>query len=343
MSILPVSDVEPGDEVLPTGSILEAVGSRPGGAIEAVDPRPGNIFATEEHPFVAAARLAFAFHLPLALRPDDVWLVLVQGLAQHVALDPEGLRRRLVAHTGKPNLVVRRDEFVRGRADNDWAGVFPEFGEQIREHVGKRHDLIVGSFSTSTVHDHAISNLALMDVMQAYFDYTVVTRCGIPSIRLMGTAADWRSIRDRARVFAEFDLGWWCEALEPILTSFVDSAEDRHNPNWWRSFYKENDQSGGPYVTGWINTLFPCIQVGIKEPRIERNPYAADWTHRDGWGGGPPSRAFGSGLRSVPFTWDYLGDKLPMTFEGGFVGVEQDPESRELAPWTGWAVRSAGG
>ena len=28
---------------------------------------------------------------------------------------------------------------------------------------------------------------------------------------------------------------------------------------FWKSFYKLQDMSGGPYVTGWINVFFPCI------------------------------------------------------------------------------------
>ena len=306
------------------------------GPIEASFDQPVGLVRTSEHPFLGAARLAFAEHLPLVLRPDDVWLVIVQGFAQHVQLDSEGLRSRLVSHEGEVNLVVIRDEFRRGSPNNNWGGVFPEFGQQIKAHVGKRHDLIVGEFSTTGGLERVVGNLALMDVMQSYFRYTVLTRCGIPWITLQGTVEDWQSVRERARVLAEFDLEWWTSALEPGLSAFVDAAAGKPEPGFWQSFYKWNEHSGGPFVSGWINTLFPYTKSDENSPPT-RNPFATEW-ESDEWGGGPRSDEFPGGLRSMPFTWDYLGAKLPMRFHAGFVGVRQDPKNNAVTPQLGWAV-----
>lgn len=39
-----------------------------------------------------AAALSFAHHLPLLLKPDDFWLMILQGVALHVSRDPDGLK-----------------------------------------------------------------------------------------------------------------------------------------------------------------------------------------------------------------------------------------------------------
>ena len=78
-----------------------------------------------------------------------IWLLIAQGVALHINANAEALRHRFVAHEGKITLTVIRDEFVRGFAGNDWEGVFTEFSERVRSHVGDTvHGLIVRQFST---------------------------------------------------------------------------------------------------------------------------------------------------------------------------------------------------
>ena len=74
------------------------------------------------HPngFVSAAVAAFANHFPLQLRPQHIHLLILQAIAQHVDSQPEALRSKWVKHADKTELVVQRDHFVLGSA-NDWS------------------------------------------------------------------------------------------------------------------------------------------------------------------------------------------------------------------------------
>ena len=56
---------------------------------------------------------------------------------------------------------------------------------------------------------------------------------------------------------------------------------------------------------------------------------------------GPEPAAFPNGLSLAPFTWLYLGTRLPMEFAAGFVAVSQDPKDLGVRPAIGWAVRGA--
>lgn len=295
------------------------------------------------HPMVEAIHTAFAEHYPLVLSPDDVWLCLAQGFAMHVEADTEALRSRFLRHEGKLELEIIRDQFVKGSPDNDWQGCFAEWSDAIAAHIGKKRDLVVSSFSTTGPIERSASELVLMSAMKNYFDFKLLTRCGIPAITLLGTVDDWRAIQRRAEVFAEFDLADWVQVLLPVLDQFVAAAAGRADRGFWQSIYKQKGGSGGPYVTGWINVLFPYLDGGGGPfDRIERNDYALTWSQdMDADFRGTTLGAFPRGLSHVPFVWKYLGTTIPMGLSGGFVGISQEPGTLAVRPAIGWAVQTA--
>jgi hypothetical protein len=320
-----------------TVGALDAIRSRLKSHAEASAANLGGLVATKVHPFVEAAHIAFNDHVALSISPDDVWLCIAQAFAHHIDTHAEELRDRFVKHAGKAEIVVIRDEFLRGSPGNDWPGVFGEFSDAIAKHVGKQRDLVVASFSTTGPVERAASEVVLMSAMKQYFKYIVETRCGIPQITLLGTPDDWRSIRQRAAVLAEYGLESWVRELSPILDQLCEAAEGRPDRAMWQSFYKFKSGSGGDHATGWINVLFPYLRrQGSGE--LEANPHVSSW--RNGYG--PEPSAFPSGLSSAPFIWKYLGSKLPMEFVAGFVAVSQDPVTLGVRPAIGWAVCDAG-
>jgi hypothetical protein len=354
-----VSDVEP-----PMGprskacAPVEAVASLVGLDVEAAASNLPNLVrrfvASEEegeddllslpdstNPFVAAVHAAFAWHFPLILSPDDVWLCIAQGFGIHVKENAERLRGRFVRHEGRTLLEVVRNDFVKGATTNNWQSVFAEFSDRIAGHIGKQRDLVVAQFSTTGPIERAASEVVLMSAMQNYFSYQVTTYCGIPRITLLGTTDDWRSIRTRAAVLAEYELGSWVDALLPILDQFVAASEGRVDRAFWQSFYSMNSASGGPFITGWINVLFPYLtQLDHREEaRTTSSGYLKRWQQAHKAGAGPTSDQFPSGMSVAPFIWEYLGTKIPMEFLGGFIAVSQNPEALAVRPAIGWAVR----
>lgn len=289
-----------------------------------------------------AIHAAYGQHFPLALSPDDVWLAIVQGFASHVNAHAEQLRKRFVAHEGQKTLLIRRDGFTKGRADNDWPGVFAEFSAQIASHVGDaRRRMVVADFSTTTDPSRAASEIVLMDAMKAYFAYEVRTLCGIPEITLLGNQDDWRDVQHRTRALGEFDASDWIGAVSGVLDHFVRAYAGDADPKFWQGLYKPRGGSGGPFVTGWINVLFPYLPSYETQANTEPNEFALrrDWS-ADAHGG-PNSGDFPSGFSSVPFVWDYYGDKIEMSFLGGFAGVAQDTAGGMLRPVIGWGIADA--
>ncbi|WP_235880183.1 DUF4419 domain-containing protein [Polyangium aurulentum] len=347
MRTFAVSDVPAPEGPLHGASLAKSLSMRHRVSAEASACNLGNLVGFSGNPFVEAVGTAFSLHYPLVLSPDDVWLCIAQGFGAHVDVNAEALRSRFVRHEGKAEIRVRRDNFVKGSAENDWPGCFKEFSDGIAEHVGKMRDLVVADFSTTGPVERAASEIVLMSAFQRYFDYVVETRCGIPAITLLGTVEDWRSIRRRAEYLAEFGLGTWVDALLPVLDQIVAvAAGGALDLRFWRSFYNIDNMSGGPYVSGWINVLFPYLDVADiygKARKRGPNPFASNWAEgfEREYHGGPRESDFPLGLSRVPFLWEYLGQDIPMAFLGGFVGVSQDPETLAVRPAIGWAVQEA--
>jgi hypothetical protein len=330
---------------------LEAREAKATASIEACSRYHGRLVANVlAHPVIVAMHRAFTQHRPLHLSPDMIWLLICQGVAHHVNVHAEDLRSRFVRHEGKANIVVRRDDFIKGSPENPWGEVIDEFSTRVREHIGSSHDLFVPRFSTTDPTERIASEIVLLDAVQSYFEYVLRTLCGIPAITLEGTAEDWQDLADRAQAFAEFDLEWWLKPLEPILDAFVAAARGKVRRAFWESIYKFGSFSGGAAITGWITAFFPYFKDEQGNP-TKKNPWLAEggaklkllmtgeWDRERFDLGGPSPGAFPSGLARAPFVWEYLKQKFDMEFLGGFVGVAQDPATLALRPEIGWAIR----
>lgn len=283
------------------------------------------------HPFVEAVHYAFAEHYPLSLSPDHVWLVLCQGFANHIHQHSEGLREKVVAHEGKVTIEVRDDTLVKGSLYNDWQGVIAQVVDQMRPHLGDLTDTVTAEFSTTTPVEQMAFNITLMHAMQEYFDVFATSLCGIPRITLEGTVEDWRALLRRFEAFRHYDLSDWVARVVPLLEQFIQAAEGNVDRAFWNNLYKVNNESGGPYINGWITDLFPYLS---SYGTITRNNHLMD----DGPFSGVTIRAFPPELFTAPFTWKYMEQRLSMTLVGGFVGVTQDTETLALRPAIGWGV-----
>jgi len=227
-------------------------------------------FSETEHPritgrdgkngFLHALLLSFAHHLPLSLKPDHIWLLITNAFASHVNLNSSRLRSLFTSSSQKLPLRVRDDSLVKGSSHNDWGSVLSCFSDQIADRIGSElRDALVANFSTTTLAEKAASEIVLMDTVQSYFKYEVYTRCGIPEITLRGTKEDWAGMRKRLDFMRKFDLDWWLDDLDFVLSHFERAFDGDIDRDFWRSFFKKNEQSGGPYISGWVNTLFPYI------------------------------------------------------------------------------------
>lgn len=347
------STVSRATKPLPELTYLQAVKRLvPYGPVEACSRYHGRLLKeVDTHPVVAAIHHAFMDHRPLCLSPDTIWLMIIQGVATHINAHAEELRPRIVSHSGRITIEVRRDDFVKGSPENPWAEVMHEFSEQIRAHVGEGIHLFLPCFSTTGQVERAAAEIVLLDAMRSYFNCHVNSYCGIPAITLEGTPEDWKSLVDRVQSFRELGLGLWIDVLSPILDQFTLASQGDVDLKFWQSIYKYNSVSGGDRINGWITAFFPYVNpflgghptipsltlLGNDQEEIEGLLYPSKEPERDT--PGFSSASFTSGLSKASFRWNYHDQFLDMEFLSGFVGVAQDQLTLTLRPEIGWAVR----
>ncbi len=210
-------------------------------------------------------------HRPLCLSPDIIWLMICQGVANHINVNADTLRNRFVRHEGKLRISVRRDDFTKGSPENPWAEAIEELTSQVEAHIGSQFGLFQAAFTTTGPVERAAAGVVLLDAMQSYFAYDVISLCGIPAIILEGTPEDWQTVAERAERFGSLDLEWWLEPLRDILHQFVAASQGSVDLPFWQSLYKYHDESGGPRITGWISALFPYLNDDRTGLAINRN------------------------------------------------------------------------
>jgi hypothetical protein len=302
------------------------------------------------HPLLSAIGRAFNDHRPLVLTPDAVWLTIAQGVAQHVRLNAEALRPRLVRHTGRTALTLRVATLpdTAERWDTAIESVSTLLAAEIED-----ADLFGCDFSTSTPVDRTAARVVLLDVYSPYFPVWLIGVCGIPSVTLTGTVGDWRRIRDRVGVIGDrFGLQTWCRSLTPIADEFVRAAAGEPDVAFWKRIYNPADAYGGERITGWATRFYPYLENDGGQDRPNPMLDLPIDEPRDLTVGPDDFMGYsGPGITSdrVPATLSRVrvnlvdrgsGDSSTVTLHGGVVGVAQDPDGA-LRPVTGWHVAPA--
>jgi len=304
-----------------------------------------------EHGFVAAVRIAYNHHIPLAFSPDHLWNLIIQGVSEHVNQNAEQLRHHFVNFDGKETLKIYRDGFAKGSEGNDWAGCFDEWVEQIEGFVGSENkETLCPAFSTTDKLAMACTNLGFMDSMKSYFSYECHTMCGIKAVKLFGKLEDWEHLHENVIKLKQYDLEWWIDYIEPVVANIVKTfKEEEVDGLFWQSIYKHHSAHGSGSVNtvdGWIVNFFP-YQKGSRNSHLVKLETLYDRAlnppERGMFSSGPgvPESNVPNGISKTDFTWVYYGNNIPMEFHSGFIGAEIEEDEKLgkcVQPVQFWAV-----
>ena len=154
-----------------------------------------NEYIRQTNNFLLMLQLAFNQHKSIIISPDNIWLLICQGIANCIKEDKTLLQSLNLNQDKKELLSIRRDDFVIGQV-NPWEEIFPMFTNEISKKIGydfnENYSL---KFSTSTAKEISAFEIALMDTMSNYFDYEFASMCGIPEIELLGTKEDYLQMK----------------------------------------------------------------------------------------------------------------------------------------------------
>jgi hypothetical protein len=284
--------------------------------------------------FVRAAHEAFADHVPFEIRPEVIWYIIAHEMAILVKSDPSRYADLFSGDPENLKTIKVRDDSLRRGSNSDWAQTLTMFRKPLFEAMGPQAlRLFLPRFTTSTEESDVATIISFMDVVSSYYAFRVDTMCHIPAFRIAGELEDWNHLILQVNLLKSAfpEMRAYFDGIFDVLENIYDTVRlGEGDPEFWRSFYKFDHESGGDSVTGWVNALF-AYRLTEKEGYKLKKTFG--WRERDEW---ITTTDFGPHVSIVPFVWNYFGKEIPMKFSAGVFGVEY--EDGFLSPRLGFGV-----
>ena len=287
-------------------------------------------------------------HYPIRIKPDDIWLLIVQAFSNHVNANSERLRHYFVNFDGKKQLKV---EYNLSSIEQVNRKILEDFSEQInkqmKEYLGEKLvDILTPNFSTSTYDSKIVGKISIMGAFKKYFDYKMMLiGCGIPYIILEGTAQDYKEIISKAKELSKYEFDWYINKIIPHIEKMVEAKEGKIDVDYFKNMIQKKEvteQEYGPsgmfpqdvkydYICGWFLNFFAYLNIkdygGNVQKFQEDSMKVKDF------------EKFANQMLIVPFKiLDLVHKKeYDMKYKVGFIGCDQN-EKYEVSPVQGWFV-----
>jgi hypothetical protein len=290
-------------------------------------PRPANPIPASSgirpsaDSFVSGAIDAWGRHQHLVIRPDEVWFTILVQMNFYMIRHAEQIRHLFVNHTGQQEIVVE--------TCCSWHAVLDLFQYEIQQRVNTPWllDWITPTFTTTTESDVMTANVLMMGLMQRFFTYTGGIVCGLPSVTLLGTEADWQKLLDKIDRLPDFgaEPAAYAIKLRPILRRFVRSFQEPDSTrtrNFWNRIVTAEpfNLCGAPpyFVSGWITGFQYWTQIGGNHSRADGGDVVLDGVRYASVG----ITKIPASYATVPFTMlDYGGlERFPAMLLAGTIG-----------------------
>ena len=309
-----------------------------------LDPKQELAYMDSNVPLLNGFYTAHTNHYPIRIKPDDIWLLIVQAFSNHVNANSEELRHHFVNFDGKKKLTVNYPLSDIKQVNKKILEDFSEqINKQMKEFLGEKLvNLLTPNFSTTTNVTKIVGKISIMGAFKKYFEYEMfLSGCGIPYIILEGTAQDYKDIIAKAKELSKYDFDWYIDRIIPHLEKMVEAKEGKIDVNYFKNMIQkkeitepEHGNSGRKrhnvkydYISGWFLNFFAYLNADG-----EPYPFKADKILVKDF------KKFASQMLIVPFVIvDAKKKKYDMKYKVGFVGCEQN-ERHQVYPVQGWFV-----
>ena len=284
-------------------------------------------------------------HYPIKIKPDDIWLLIIQGFINHINLNHEELRNLFVNFEGKKELNI---EYLLSDIKEINKNILEDFSKklvaQISDFIGKEIiELLTPNFTTTTYDSEIICKISIMGAFKHYFDYNMIMLgCGVPYVVLDGTADDYRKIIDKAKKLKKYKLGWYIDRIIPHLEKMVEAKDGKMDKEYFKNMIQKSELveekwgiSGGKLgeyqvdvLSGWFLNFFSHIESDNGKQIyefIEDSIKIKDF------------KKLTNQIVKVPFkVMDLVHNKTyDMNFKVGFAGCDIN-DKNEVFPVQGW-------
>ena len=299
-------------------------------------------------PLLNGFYIAHTNHYPIRIKPDDIWLLIVQAFSNHVNSNSERLRHLFVDFDGKKQLTVEYPLSSIEQVDRKILEDFSvQINKQMKEYLGEKIvDILTPNFSTTTYDSKIVGQISIMGAFKKYFDYTMMLcGCGMPYIILEGTAQDYKEIISKAKELIKYEFNWYIDKIIPHIEKMVEAKEGKIDVDYFKNMIQKKEviekvygASGMyegevkyDYISGWFLNFFAYLNTEDYNGKIKT--FQGDSMKVKDF------KKFANQMLIVPFKIEDLVHKKEylMKYKVGFVGCEQN-EKHEVSPVQGWFV-----
>ena len=302
-------------------------------------------YIIENAPVLNGFYTAHTNHYPIRIKPDDIWLLIVQAFSHHVNINSEALRNMFVNFSGKKELIVKYPLNTIQDVDSKVLEDFSiQINEQMKKYLGENLlNILTPNFTTTNKDSLIVCKISIMGAFKKYFDYTLFEcGCGVPYLILEGTADDYKKIKEKANELKKYKFDWYINKIIPHIEKMIEAKEGKIDVEYFKNIIQNKEEteykpglSGNKghnykvdHLSGWILNFFAYIGDG--EGRYEqckiKSLKVKDFDK------------FPSQMLIVPFKIvDVNKNVYLMKYKVGFIGCDQN-EKKEVYPVTGWIV-----
>ena len=284
-------------------------------------------------------------HYPIRIKPDDIWILIVQAFSHHVNINSEELRNMFVNFEGKKELIVKSPlSYLTEVTKKDLEDFSVQINEQMKLYLGdKLLNILTPDFTTTDENSLIVSKISIMGAFKKYFDYTMfLCGCGIPYIILEGTSDDYKKIKEKANELKKYKFDWYIDKIIPHIDKMIEAKEGKIDVDYFKNMVQKKEETeyksglsgrGGRYyqvdhLSGWFLNFFAYIGYG----RGSYRPFDLPSLKVKDF------EKFPSQMLTVPFKIvDVNKKEYLMKYKVGFIGCDQN-EKKEVYPVTGWIV-----
>ena len=316
-------------------------------------------YINSKTPVLNGFYLAHSNHYPIRIKPDHIWLLIIQAFSNHVNVNAEILRDLFVDFDGKETLKVNYPLSSIEQVDKKILENFSEqINSQMEEFLGEEViETLTPNFTTTDYNSTIICKISIMGAFKKYFKYEMhLCGCGVPYIILEGTAEDYEKIIAKAKKLEKYDFAWYINRIIPHIQKMVDAKKGNIDIKYFKNFIQDDKiteyvsgLSGDkgyniqvPILKGWILNFFAYYsEVKLEDyydEEIEKNnvevPRFLDDSIKV-----KHFEKLANQMLNVPFDIvDEVHKKTyNMKYSVGFIGCDQN-KNNEVFPVTGWIV-----
>ena len=292
--------------------------------------------------------LAHSNHYPIRIKPDHIWLLIVQAFSNHVNANAEQLRTFFVNFSGQKTLTVNFNlSDISQVGKKDLESFAEQINVQIKEYIGDEViDTLTPNFTTTDNNSTIICKISIMGAFKKYFNYEMhLCGCGIPYVILEGTAEDYEKILEKTKKLRKYEFDWYIDRIIPHIEKMVEAKKGNIDVNYFKNIVQDDKTTehvsglsgiGGydikvPLLKGWILSFFAYyseVKYDNRVPRFKEDSIKVKDFEK-----------LANQMLSVPFKIvnDIKNITYNMKYSVGFIGCDQNKKN-EVFPVTGWLV-----